>query len=115
VFVYLRIAIIISAFQNRIKFCKNHPSLALAKKKLQMFKRIFGVQQIYNKEIQNTEYRGRVKVNLYFGRLSTCMRAWLYISIHYQPQSYIEVSAQLHDPAVLPPVERVSIARETGG
>ena len=56
-----------------------------------------------------------VKVNLYLCRPSTCMRAWLYISTHYQTQSYIEVSAQLHDSAVLPPVERVSITHETGG
>ena len=43
------------------------------------------------------------------------MREWLYISTHYQPQIYIEVSVQLHEPTVLPPVERVSITHETGG
>jgi hypothetical protein len=56
-----------------------------------------------------------VKVNSYLCRPSTCKRTWLYISAHYQPQSYIEVSAQLHDPAVLTSVERVSITLEAGG
>ena len=43
------------------------------------------------------------------------MRAWLYISTHYQPHIYIEVSAQLHDPAIQLPEERVSFTHETGG